>query len=121
MTPFDYIKDINFAKEYIEDLSNYVPFVINRSFSYHPDTVFIANELNIKQNIPEKAQYLFLLNTISKAKRFAKWEKKSKIDDLEVVKTYFGYSAEKAKQALKVLNKKQLELIRKKLKGIQNE
>lgn len=121
MTPFDYIKTINYSKEYIEDLSDYVPFVINRSFSYHPDTVFFANELNLKQNIPEKAQYLFLLNTISKAKRFAKWEKKSKIDDLEYIKTYFGYSTEKAKQAMKVLSKKQIELIKKKIKGIQNE
>jgi hypothetical protein len=38
--------------------------------------------------------------------------KASKIDDLEYVKEYYGYSNEKAKSALKLLNDEQIKTIK---------
>lgn len=118
---FDYVKAINDTKEDIEDMSQYSPFVVNKAFSYYPDTVFIVNELNMCQNVPEKSQFYYLINSIAKAKRYSKWIKKDKHEDFEAVSKYFGYSIEKTKNIMKILNKKQIELIKKKIKEIQNE
>ena len=40
------------------------------------------------------------------------WLRSSKIKNLEYVKEYYGYSNEKAKQALEILNNDQLEEIK---------
>ena len=48
-------------------------------------------------------------------KRFSPCLRKEKFDDLECVKQYYGYSNEKASQALKILDKKQLNFIKQRL------
>jgi hypothetical protein len=60
-------------------------------------------------------QYSFFLNTIRKRKRFSPWLRKDKIKDLECVKSYYGYSNEKASQALKILSKEQINFIKQRL------
>ena len=74
-----------------------------------------ANEMNINNHLDGRLQYLYYLNTIRKKKRFSPWLKKDKINDIELIKQYYGYSNEKAKSALSLLNKEQINLIRKKL------
>jgi len=59
-------------------------------------------------------QYSFYLNSLRKKKRFSPWLKQDKIKDLEYVKKYYGYSNEKAKQALKILTKEQINFIKSK-------
>jgi hypothetical protein len=73
-----------------------------------------ANELNKTPNLDKKLQYDFLINIVRKRKRFSPWLRKDKIKDLEYVKKYYGYSDEKAKQALNILNKEQLTYIKQK-------
>jgi hypothetical protein len=41
--------------------------------------------------------------------------KKEKEKNLDLIKEYYGYSSDKASQALKIINKEQLEFIEKKL------
>ena len=65
--------------------------------------------------LPNKVQYQFLLNIVRKKKRFARWAKVEKLSNLEYVKEYYGYSNEKAKTALSILTKQQIELIKKSL------
>ena len=60
-------------------------------------------------------QYSFYLNSLRKRKRFSPWIRKDKIKDLECVKQYYGYNNEKASQALKILNKEQIEFIKQRL------
>jgi hypothetical protein len=60
-------------------------------------------------------QYSFLLNIIRKRKRFSKWFKNKEDNDLQMVIEYYGYSVNKAKVALKILNDDQLIAIREKL------
>lgn len=91
----------------------YVPFVVNRSLSYFLDTVLYANEMN-KYDIDKKLQYHYLLNSVRPSKRFAKWVK-AEVEHLEDIKQYYGYSTEKAKQALSVLTTEQVCLIQQKL------
>ena len=60
-------------------------------------------------------QYSFYLNTLRKKKRFSPWLRKDKVTDLQCVKQYYGYSNEKASQALKILDKTQLNFIKQRL------
>jgi hypothetical protein len=123
MTPFDFVNAINLSKKDLiaEDPSNekeYTKhkFIINRAFGYFYDTVLPANAMNMYSDIPSKWQNKFFLNIISKNKRFSKWvEKEPKSESLELVKEYYGYSSEKAKDALKILSDKDLMMIKEKL------
>ena len=116
----DYLNSINYSKEYLmgDDPGwekNYTPYVINKCVSHHMDTVMFANEMNRYPNLDKRLQYDFFINTIRSRKRFSPWAKKKKVDDLDLVKQYYGYSNEKAQQALRILSPKQLDYIKEKL------
>ena len=117
----DYLNTINQTKKNLmEDddpawEKNYPSYVINKCMSQHMDTIMIANEMNQYQHLDKKLQYDFFINIVRPRKRFSPWGKKQKVDDLELVKQYYGYSNEKAKQALRILTPTQLDVIRTKL------
>ena len=117
----DYLNSINYTKEYLIDESDpqwekkYPAFIINKCMSGFIDTIMFANEMNINHNLPTKLQYDFFINIVRKRKRFSPWLKKEKIQDLDAVKSYYGYSNEKAQQALKILTKEQITFIKNKL------
>jgi hypothetical protein len=53
---------------------------------------------------------------MSRKKRFSKWSKKdASTESLDLVKEYYGYSSEKANDALKVLSENDLIMIKEKL------
>jgi hypothetical protein len=112
MNPFEFVNAICDSKEnlIVDDISEkaYNSFMINRSLSYHYDTVLLANEMNLRSHLDNKLKNDFLINTVRKKKRFAKWKKPESSDDLEVVKEYYGYSNEKARQVLPLLNSDQM-------------
>ena len=114
----DWLNSINFTKEnLIEDpdaISSYPPYIINRCLSGHLDTVLFANEMNKYSNLDKDMQYSFFLYTLRKRKRFSPWLKKEQVDDLDLVKKHYGYSNEKAKVAVSLLTKTQIEYIRNK-------
>ena len=100
----DWLNSINKTKKNLidEDPSiekEYLPYIINRCLSGSIDCVMYCNELNISHNLDKKLQYDFLINTVRPKKRFSPWLKKEKIKDIESVKSYYGYSNEKAEQA----------------------
>jgi len=119
MNPFEYLNSINDTKLDImidnEIEKAYNGFLINRSLSYFPDTVGLANVMNQYHHLDNKLQFHFLLNSVRKRKRFSKWVKPTTNSDLEVIKEYYGYSNEKAKQALTLLSPEQLEQIKSKV------
>lgn len=119
MSPFDYLNSINYTKQdiMVDDIAEkqYVSFVVNRSLSYFPDTVAIANEMNRYHHIDNKLKYHFLLNIVRKRKRFSKWDKPMLESDVEVVKQYYGYSNEKARQALTLLSPEQITILKMKV------
>ena len=106
MNPFTFLNSINDTKQDImeDDLTEkaYNPYMVNRSLSYFPDTVCIANEMNRYHHIDNKLQYHFLINIVRKRKRFSKWIKPDLDSDIEVVKEYYDYSNEKARQVHKI-------------------
>ena len=85
------------------------------NFSGFIDTIMYANEMNRYHNLDKDMQYSFYLNSVRKRKRFSPWLRKDKVNDLECVKEYYGYSNEKASQALKILDKTQLNFIKQRL------
>jgi len=91
------------------DIKDYTPFVVNRALSYHLDCVLYVNELNRYPGLDKDLQYQYLLNSIRPMKRkYQPWQKASADKDLECVKEYFGYSNQKAKEALRILNDEQI-------------
>lgn len=112
MNPFEFVNAICDSKQnlIVDEISekSYNPFMVNRSLSYHYDTVLLASEMNQRAFLDKKLQFDFLINTVRKKKRFAKWKKPEASDDLEVVKEYYGYSNEKARQVLPLLNSDQM-------------
>lgn len=120
LSPFDFLKSINDTKENLirQDNDNtkyYNSFVINRSLSYFPDTIYFANEMNKFHQIDVDLQYNFLLNIIRKRKRFSKWDKSEDINNLNIIKSYFGYNDEKARQVVALLTEDQITTISKKV------
>ena len=119
MNPFEYVNAINMTKKNImvDDIAEkqYVPYMTNRSLSYFNDTVLIANEMNINHHLDNRLQFDFFINIIRKRKRFSKWFKPESQSDVEVVKAYYGYSNEKAREVLPLLTKEQLEVLKKKV------
>ena len=112
----DWLNSINFTKEDLsEEVKDYPPFIINRCLSGHIDCVLYVNEMNMNHHLSKDMQYAFYLNALRKKKRFSPWMKKEKEKSLEIIKEYYGYSNDKASQALKIINKEQLEFIEKKL------
>ena len=112
----DWLNSINFTKEDLsEEVPSYSPYIVNRCLSGHLDCVLFSNEMNKYPFLDKDMQYSFYLNSLRKRKRFSPWIKKDKIQDLDIVKQYYGYSNEKASQALRILSKEQLDYIKQRL------
>ena len=119
MNPFEYVNSINMTKKdiMVDDLAekSYNSYMVNRSLSYFPDTVMMANEMNIYHHLDNRLKFDFLINIVRKKKRFSKWIKPETVSEVEVVKEYYGYSNEKAKSALSLLTSDQINELRKKV------
>ena len=116
----DWLNSINFNKEDLtsddpECIKEYPSYIVNRCLSGHLDTVLYANEMNKHPNLDKDMQYQFFLNSLRKRKRFSPWLRKDKVDNLNIIKKYYGYSNEKALQALRLLTQQQLDYIKKRL------
>jgi hypothetical protein len=115
----DYLQAINETKKPLLDSDDkewekkYPSFVINRCLSMFYDTVMHSNEMNGLHFLPKTMQFHYLINSIRKKKRFGgKWLSQAKLKDMDIVKEYYGFSNAKAKEALTLLTKDQIEIIR---------
>ena len=115
--PFDYVNAIlqNKKELIVDDVTEkaYVPFMVNRSLSYHYDCIAYANEMNRRHFLDKKLQNDFLLNTVRSRKRpFAKWVKTEKSEDIECIKQVYGLSDSKAREALRLLSEEQIQKLK---------
>lgn len=115
----DWLNSIYFSKknllEEIDNPNQYPAFIVNRMLSGNIDTALFASELNERFTMDKDMQYKFLLYAVPKRKRFSNYLKKNKLEDLELVKSYYGYNTEKALDALRLLSKEQLDYIKEQL------
>ena len=123
----DFLTAINLSKKNLMEEDpltekEYPPFVINRSLSYFEDTILHANEVNLRGHLDNRLQNDYLLNSIRKKKRFSRWLKPDKNDDVDAIKEYYSCSYRKAHEIANVLTGEQLSLIHKCMKrgGVQN-
>ena len=115
----DWLNSINYTKQNLiaddpSAISSYPSYIINRCLSGSVDSILFSNEMNLNAHLDRDMQYTFLLNILRKRKRFSPWLKKEQINDLDLVKKHYGYSNEKAKVALTLLTKSQIESLRQK-------
>ena len=119
MSPFDFA-DVILRKKKLEDFetvdfADYKAFLINRSLSSHLDCILHVNALNQYPSMDADMQFQYLLNSIRPMKRkFAPWQKSKMEENIECIKTYFGYSNQKAKEALRILTDEQIAEIKRK-------
>lgn len=115
--PFDYVKSIN-QKDYMFDLSGYVPFLTNRAFAMHIDTIMLAEEMNQMHQLAPDLQYDFYYYAVRQGKRFGFPKKPEEEKNLELVCEHFGYSKQKGMEALRLLTKEDISsIIKSKDKG----
>ena len=118
----EYLNAINFTKQKLMDTDDlmwekkYPAYIVNRCMSMFWDTLPAANEMNGYHFLAKKVQFDFFKNSIRKQKRFGgKWLSQAKLKNMEYVKEYYGYSNEKAKDALNILTEQQIEHIKESL------
>lgn len=117
MTPFNFLNSINNKTEYLMSCpeleeKDYVPYVVNRTLSYFPDTIFFANEMNLSHHIDKKLQYDFLYNVVRKRKRFSKWASSEvECKYLDSIKNYYKVNNERAKEYSRLLSEEEKEMI----------
>ena len=104
----DLIKDSEIPEE---TERKYVPFITNKSFSFHVDTILHANEMNMKHWLFKDAQYRYYLGALRPRDRKSPWFKASKDVALDNIQTYYQCNRSVAKQYAKVLTKENIELI----------
>lgn len=114
MNPFDVVKDINYDKKRLitaENENQYNAFLVNRSLSYFPETVLLAQEMNVNSHLDPLLQHDYLFSTVRKGKRFSKWSKEDKVKEIELVAEYYGYGYKKAKEVYPLLTDDQVKHI----------
>ena len=113
LNPFAFITSISNSKiDILENEKDYNAFMVNRGLSYFPDTVIYANEMNKFHHLDSRLQFDFLINIVRKRNRFSKWNKNVESEKLQIVKEYYGYSNEKARDILPLLRNEHLNIIR---------
>ena len=117
----DFLTSINSSKENLVEKEplcekEYIPFVVNKCLSYFPDTIFYANQINVRPGLDKKMQYDYLRLSVSKRKRFSKWFKEEKNDNIKLIQEYYGYSYRRAKEVLECLTDDNIKTIKDSLK-----
>ena len=116
----DWLKSINETKINLVDEdsrieSKYPSYIVNRCMSGQIDSLMYANEMNINNHLDNKLQYDFLLYTLRKKKRFSPWMRKEELSNLDIIKKYYGYSDDKARQVLPLISEDQIQIITRRL------
>ena len=117
MNIWDIVNSINLTKKDLYESGDmtdkeYLPFIVNKSLSYFNDTLFHANEINVRFHLPKQMQYDYLRLQIRPRKRFSKWLKKTEDKDIEHIMAYYNISNKRAIEYKSLLNKTQLQKIR---------
>lgn len=120
-SPFDYVNSVTHNKKnMMRDTENdelaekdYNPWIVNKALSYFPDTVLIANEVNMYHGLGKRAQYEYLINMIRPNKRWAKWVKDVNDEDLDSVCAYYNVNRIIGREYLSLLSKEQIQIIKK--------
>jgi hypothetical protein len=117
LSPFDFVKSINEKTENLIQVQpdaerDYVPFMVNRSLSFSPDTILYANMMNEKWMLDKKMQYDFLYGSVRRRRRFDKWMKREEDDMIPLVMEIYKVNQRRAIEYLGLMNEDQKKELR---------
>lgn len=119
MNIFDIVNNISNSRsrlEFTDEIDKlYSQYLINLAFSYYSDTVLIADELNKHKTLTNQQHYEIMFNIISKRKRFSKWVKHKKHNDVNLISEYYNISNRKALEIIRFFSDSDLNGIKLKL------
>lgn len=98
-----------------ETVALYNPYLVNKALSMGKELIYYANEMNIKNHLDKDMQYNFYYTAIRKGKRYYKWVSGDSINNVDIIKQYYGYNTTKAISVLRILTPEQVEYIKKKM------
>ncbi len=88
-------------------------FIINRALSMNVDTVMYVNEMNVHYQLDPLLQYDYFINSLRKKKRWSKWAKATGSSaNLELIKEFYNYNEQRAREVLDLLTESEIEDIR---------
>lgn len=112
---WNFVSNVGMGKEYIfseEKAKDYIPYLINRSFSSFIDTVLYAQDMNENWHIDKDLQYDYMYHSIRKKWRGKTlWLKRKDDKNIEALMEFYGYSRQRAREVLNLHNESELKLI----------
>jgi len=93
----------------------YNAYIINRGFANFQDTILHANEMNQRANLFDRAQFDYYRGSLRKRKRFSKWPKADKNNDLDAIQQVYKCNRTIAKLYLKALSPDDLKTVHERL------
>jgi len=115
---FELLDAINYTKEDIYNevgSHEYKPYMINHFLSGNMDSVLYANEMNTRPCMDKQMQFDYLRFSLRKKKRYSKWLKQEKMNDIKYIMDYYNYSETKAREVIDLLCDEEINYIKDKL------
>ena len=117
LSPFDFVKSINEKTENLiqvqpEVEKDYLPYMVNRSLSFSPDTILYANSMNERWILDKKLQYDFLYGSVRRRRRYDKWMKREEDEMLPLVMELYKINQRRAAEYLSLLTEEQKQQLR---------
>ena len=121
-TIFDTIKAISATRpltyQQIEEKRwPYEPFMVNRAFSLHEDTVKQAAVMNQHSQLGKAEQATYYIHSIRPRHRFASWPKLLSNPETAIIAKYYGMSSREAKLAAHIHTTEQVKVMQTVLDG----
>lgn len=117
LSPFDFVQALSTSKEYLlndNTMRDFAPFMVNRAFSQHVDTIMIANEMN-KVGRNKLFVHDFYFYSLPARKRYGKWAKadESNNDTVDLLCRHYCINRTRAHEYLLLLSNTDIENIKK--------
>lgn len=120
-SPFTYINAINKGTHLINESPNssqyekeYNPFITNKAFSFHYDTILQANKMNMNSHLTNGMQYDYYMSVVRPRKRAGVWHKSKKPADLDLICKHFAINKNIGLKYLNLLSDSEIKIIRNK-------
>lgn len=113
LSPWDIADNVFMKKERIDPVADgYDIWMMNKICSNNIDTIYFAEIVNMYPNISKIMSYDFYYYGLDKGRRYGKWRKNLKDEDIEIVCKAFKVNKLKAVEYLKVIGESGLKKVK---------
>jgi hypothetical protein len=103
LSPFDIMKHIGNKQGYRltdDDESSYSPWIINKFYSFFPESVIHAANMTEFSGLDNKMQYDYYYHSMKRGNKFTKWMKDEVADDVKVISDHYKVNFVRAKEMI---------------------